>query len=111
MTQVYALWHGGPSYVHSEPPRDVEVFGSIRAAKDAFDSRYRLGYTFRQHFEFINQEPQDVLCPCVEYEYWNGEYWGTEMWLFFEDPSDWGDIYPDRILKFGPRGGIVEEKV
>lgn len=89
------MWHGGPNY--SQPyAADAEEFGSLRAAVDAHLSRYR---------------NRDGRTPCVSEE--------SEMWLYAV-PRGWnyGDMvaaiehdgYPDRIVKFGPRGGIRIER-
>jgi hypothetical protein len=99
--QVFAQWYGGCSYVWGDDD-DIERFDSIAAAKVALDNRHSLGYSFRQHFEFVNREPESSFCPVV------GE--DSELWLFFADPTGDGDKYPDRIVKFGPRGGVITER-
>ena len=33
----------------------------------------------------------------------------SEMHIFFNDPTDSIDPYPDRLIKFGTRGGLVVE--
>jgi hypothetical protein len=83
---TYALWHGGSSYAVPTVPEDVEQFDSIKAATDAF---WRYG-------------DHDPYRPCVDSD--------AEMWLFFAFPDE-RDAYPDRIVKYGPRGGIVVERV
>lgn len=103
--QVFALWHGGSSYSPgSTHDGDTETFESIEKAKDAFYSRYASGNTWKQHFAYVSKPANDVFTPAVDKE-------GTEMWLFFYDPTaeDVTDPYPDRILSFGPRGGIRME--
>ncbi len=100
--EVYALWYGGASYAHSTDD-DLEKFPSIGAAVTALDDRHRLGYSFRQSFNFVNREPESSYTPCVEDD--------SEIWLFLEDPTGDVDLYPDRIVRFGPRGGTIVERV
>src|SRR4051812_37664396 len=78
--RVWALWHGGSSYVMGSVPEDVEVFASISAAREAFTDRYANGYGWFQHFEYVNREPVDVLTPAVED--------GPSMMLWLYDPSE-----------------------
>ena len=81
--KVTAMWFGGSSYAVPYPD-DVEHFDSLRAAKDAFWSRADF----------------DPYYPCVDKD-------TTEMWISFGVHES--IEYPDRIIKFGPRGGIVVE--
>lgn len=101
--QVYALWHGGAGYSPSDMD-DLESFASIEAAKDALHSRMRNGYWQRQDFPFVNREPASVFTPCVEGD--PAEDGGSSMWIYFYNPTEVGDPYPDRIIEFGPRGGV-----
>jgi hypothetical protein len=78
--RVYAHWYGGSSY--SAPTNeDTEEFSSIQSAKDAFWRRADF----------------DPYYPCVE---------DSSMLLYFSDPRETNDPYPDRELTLGPRGGI-----
>lgn len=82
--KLLAQWYGGPNY--SQPyPEDAEAFDSIAAALRTYDAP-RSG---------------DPYYPCVE---------SSEMWLYFGQEPLGGDAYPDRIVKEGPRGGIVVER-
>lgn len=89
--KVYMLWHGGSSYAMFDQFNrdDIEEFDSI---KDAVES-------FRARADF------DPYYPCVS----DGlpEEGGPEAWLCFDNPYQNGDLYPDRVLSFGPRGGVV----
>ncbi len=100
--EVYALWHGGASYAHSTD-QDVEKFPSIGAAVTALDDRHRLGYSFRQSFNFVNREPEHRYCPGVEDD--------SEMSIFLEDPTGYPDAYPDRLVRFGPHGCTIVERL
>lgn len=82
--KVYGLWYGGSSYSAPEVERDTEEFNSIQEAKDTFQRRY---------------DNDDYATPCVSDE--------SEMHLFFSDPREMDDPYPDRVLRFGPRGGVI----
>lgn len=85
--KVYGLWYGGSSYGSPSVKRDTEEFDSIKEAKDAFQRRY--------------DNDDYPATPCVSDS--------SEMHLFFSDPRDMSDPYPDRVLKFGPRGGVLLE--
>lgn len=104
----YGLWSGGSGYGHSDPVQDVECFSAIDAARSALHDRRTLGYSFRQLFVYANRDDEMVHTPCVETD--------SEIWLFHADNAfDYEgdialtDVYPDRIVKFGPRGGVVVE--
>jgi hypothetical protein len=89
--EVWMLWHGGSGYSASDVTTDTEHFASLPAAKRDFDSR-----------------PSDPYYPCLERE--DTDAGGPSAWIFFYDPNDEscgpGDPYPDRILEYGPRGGL-----
>jgi hypothetical protein len=92
--RVWMLWHGGASYAVGDVETDLEEFGSLRAAADAFAGR---------------ASPAETYYPCVsEEEPGDG---GPEAWVYLTDPRPpagglVGDAYPDRIVAFGPRGGV-----
>lgn len=92
------LWHGGASYASFDAERDGEHFPSIAAAMRAFERRQ-----------------WDSYYPCVYSD--TPENGGPEAWLIFANERTWatikgsGDLYPDRTLAFGPRGGIRMERV
>ena len=100
--RVYALWYGGCSYAFGDFA-DVETFDSMQALKDAFESRCYGGSFRRQNFTFADGRTQSVFTPAVDGS-------STEMHVFYAMPEE-GDMYPDRIVKFGPRGGIRVEHV
>jgi len=85
--KVYGMWYGGSSYTapNQFDRRDVEEFKSLAHAK----------YVFEQRFF-------DSRYPCVGDD--------AEMQIFFYDPFEDGDAYPDRIIKQGPRRGIRIER-
>ena len=86
--KVYGIWYGGSSYVvpsiYNED--DIEEFDSLEDAKGTLYSRHNGcgGYT-----------------PCVTDE--------SEIHLWRENPYETGQEYPDKIISFGPRGGIRVE--
>jgi hypothetical protein len=84
--KVYALWFGGSSYSAPEVARDTEEFRSIKQAKRIFDCR---------------EDNSDGYTPCVE---------SSEMQLFFSDPRESSDPYPDRIIRRGKRGAVLVER-
>ena len=90
--RVTMFWHGGSSYgapdMHSA--RDAEVFDSIKDAKRSFAAR----------------ADHDPYYPCVDD--CAPEDGGPEAWLFFgKDHPIIGQEYPDAVLSFGPRGGVI----
>ena len=99
---IFARWFGGSGYSHGDPVDDLEVFPSMAAAVAALRERRDQGYSFRCSFEFANREPEDVFTPCVEDD--------SSMWLWFSAHKDDGIVtvpdYPDRVVSFGPRGGV-----
>lgn len=85
------FWHGGSSYAvfDTSDKRDAIVCDSIADAVSEFKSR----------------AGSDPYFPCVSDD--TQEDGGPSAWLFFGDkhPVLGGD-YPDRIIEFGPRGGV-----
>ena len=86
--KVYGLWYGGSSYacpsIYNQA--DVEKFESIEDAKQTLFSRYA---NYNGSTPAVTQESNIQL-------------------FFFEQGSV--REYPDRIIYFGPRGGIRVEK-
>jgi hypothetical protein len=74
----------GPAY-----PEHAEQFPSLEAA----------GYALRDRVS-----GREYSFPCVDSD--------ARLSVFFSDPrlSEDGDIYPDRIITIGPRGGIRVER-
>ena len=79
---VYAMWHGGHNY--AAPYADQrEELPSIQVARQMHADRL---------------ENRDGWTPGVDET--------SETWLFFTDPAGMDDVYPDRVIKTGPRGGV-----
>lgn len=100
MPMIYATWHGGAGYSVSHVEDHLETFPSVRDAKEALASRERYGYWQPQTFTFATGNTGAYLTPGVE---------GSSMDLYFADPRETHDPYPDRRLTIGPRGGVREE--
>lgn len=93
------LWHGGASYgmFDSTNPEDVEEFDSMKDAAWAFEKR---SWGSQSYYPCVSNDPPDEG--------------GPEGWLLlgYEDAEDFlangphGDLYPDRIIRFGARGGV-----
>lgn len=98
---IYALWHGGSSYAHGDVETDVETFPSIRAAVDALQDRSKLGHGWQMPFYYADGRTARVYTPNAD---------DSSMWLWFADPRGNADPYPDRVLSFGPRGGVRVER-
>lgn len=82
--KVKALWYGGGNYSAPNPDTDLESFDSIGAAVDTFAAR----------------ADHDPYYPCVDDE-------ATEMHLYLGEYFENG---PDRIVRFGRRGGVRVER-
>lgn len=81
------LWYGGANYAapNGHDPRDVESFDSISHARRVFESR----------------ADHDPYRPCVEDE-------STEMHVYLG--TEYHENGPDRVIRFGPRGGVLVER-
>jgi hypothetical protein len=95
--KVTMFWHGGSSYAapDTHSARDAEVFDSIAAARRSFAAR----------------ADHDPYYPCVNDD--DPQDGGPEATLYFGKPADHpiiGQDYPDRIVRFGPRGGVIVER-
>jgi len=86
MNTVYGMWHGGPNYAVPSV-EDTEQFDSIEAVKRALTDR---------------RENRDGRTPVVTDE--------SEFHVWFEDPRGSLDPYPDRLVRFGPRGAVRVER-
>lgn len=80
---VWFLWFGGggnyaPGYVET----DVETTTSLDEVRRICRNRYN---------------NVDGSTPCVGDD--------SQAWVWFSDPRDMADPYPDRIVTRGPRGG------
>jgi hypothetical protein len=85
-------WHGGASYASGTIAEDTEAFESLDAAKRSFDAR---ADSWNTYYPCVERVPVD-----------DG---GPSAWIFFADPNEdrgQGEPYPDRILEYGPRGGL-----
>jgi hypothetical protein len=100
MSNVFVLWSGGSSY-GSPDMDDLEVFGSLTAAKNAFADRYADGSSWVQDFPYVNRAPQCTYVPAVDRDAW--------MNVYLADPTNSDDPYPDRLITFGPKGGVRSE--
>jgi hypothetical protein len=85
--KTFMLWLGGSSYSCGGYD-DIEKFESLEACKQEFKDRLH-----------------DRYYPCVEHD--TAENGGPVGWLWFHHkPDDNDDLYPDRVIEFGPRGGL-----
>lgn len=97
--RVYGLWHGGADYAMPYVDNEnLEVFPSLGAAKAALRERQDTGGWQRQEFTFADGRTASVLCPNV------GPTSSITVWFY--DPLECEDPYPDRVIEFGPRGGV-----
>ena len=99
--KAWAIWHGGAGYGPSSIPEHVELFRSVTAAKEALEDRYASNGRRPVEFAYVNKAEDYTLVPCVETD--------SEMWLYFSDPSDSSDPYPDRIVRLSRNGRAYVE--
>ncbi len=98
--KCWTIVHLGHSYSTDWRVRDVEQHDSVRAAKDSFwrDSENPMADESAEAWLFF-YDP-------VEACYSDGvDAFGKEI----DDDSPIYDVYPDRLLRVGPRGGIRME--
>ena len=90
--KVYMLWHGGSNYAMPDHFRreDIDECDSLAAARDLFEAR--------------TDNWTSPATPCVERV--PPDDGGPSAWICFADPFEVGDLYPDRIMEYGPRGGL-----
>lgn len=94
--RVYGLWYGGSGYGLPER-EDLEQFESIGHARTALERRCYVGGHIQQDVTYADGRTTSVFFPAVDAS-------STEIHLFLTEPDD--DLYPDRVIKFGPRGGV-----
>lgn len=94
---IYALWHGGGSYALGSLEHDLEIFSSLREARDALRSRESDGNWDRKRFDYADGRTEWTYTPCGDQT--------ASMTIWFADPRK-ENSYPDRQITFGPRGGI-----
>lgn len=98
------MWHGGPSYSHGEWT-DAEWFDTLADAGDAIRQRERGRDAL---FRYAVRVDQRTDTPCAHSE-WSG---GIYLYRITDDVTadDVESIvtggYPDRLVEFGPRGGV-----
>ncbi|MBU2346683.1 MAG: hypothetical protein KJ888_21030 [Gammaproteobacteria bacterium] len=93
--KCFGIFYGGCSYSNMWANENVETFKSIAHAKDVFWTRTSTNHPY---YPTIDET--------------------AEMMIFFNDPRTWDakpcelieDLYPDRIIKTGPRCGIICER-
>lgn len=99
--RVFGIWHGGSSYAHGGSD-DVEMFTSMSDAMNEFRNRAEHG---RGTFAYVNRPECITGTPAVDRT--TAEHGGPTLWLYFRNPTGERDAYPDRVVEYGTRGGIV----
>lgn len=95
---IFVLWNGGTNYSPGDLSTDLEQFTSMAAAAEALRDRADNGHWCPQDFHYLDREPASNLTPNADAD--------PSMTVWFYDPRDVTDPYPDREIKIGPRGGI-----
>ena len=103
--KVWAMWHGGGNYSVGTYDEHTEVFPSIALAKYAFANRAHTGGHWRQRFVYADGREEHVFTPTVDAT--TPDEGGPTMHLYFSDPRENADPYPDREICFGKRGGVT----
>lgn len=86
--RCFMLWHGGASYAVPETD-DAEQFDSLAELCRAFERR---SWSSETYYPCVSNEPP--------------EEGGPQGHVYLRDPRTVADPYPDRIVRFGPRGGL-----
>lgn len=91
--KCWMLWNGGSSYAPSDQfvREHIDAFDSMADLLRDFDSRPGDPY-----YPVVSRIPQDEG--------------GPSAWVCFADPYEVGDLYPDRLVSYGPRGGLRVER-
>lgn len=108
MTHIMGAWFGGGG--NYSPPdtqltgRDLETFSSVAAARRALSDRRESNGKRMVTFAYVNRAEERCYVPCVDAD--------SELWLWFgwdvdDNGTTWVPDYPDAIVSFGPRGGVV----
>lgn len=86
--RYYGLWYGGSNYSAPDPDRDLVRFDSLREAGRYLQDR---------------EDNSDGRTPCVQdYE--------LHLYASRRRAEVCTDNGPDRVLSFGPRGGVQCQK-
>lgn len=102
------MWHGGASY-GAPYAEDAEWFRSIGEAIGAVRERRNDGAWCRVWFRYVFRANDCTLTPCAH----DGNSGSLVLFRVSPEmtPDDIREMcetgYPDRIVEFGPRGGIV----
>lgn len=91
MAKYYGLWWGGHSY--SQPSiedGDLEVFASVAAAQRTLLERYESNGIRHCTVRRANGDTEETLFPAVSQD--------SEIHLYFADPRESSDPYPDRRI-------------
>lgn len=97
--KVYAMWHGGSSYAHPYVSDHVEGFDTLDEVKYAFQERMHAS-RIPATFKYLDRPEETTYCPVVE---------ESTMTVWYYDPRESTDPYPDLILTQGPEDEILEE--
>lgn len=89
---VFALWHGGSSYAPGSIETDLEAFDDVQSAAWALMYREHVGATVLQDFRYVHRAPERCYTPVTT---------DSEMLLYYSDPTDSPDPYPDAIATIG----------
>jgi len=82
---VWAHWHGGDSYAAPDWAEPAPRFDTVADAVAEFESAYH-GHGFR-----LADDTDSGATPCVD--------WSASMALFYADPAESGDPYPDLLFE------------
>lgn len=98
------MWHGGASYSAPSIPDDVEIFPSLADAVAEFDNRA----AGRALYHYADGRTDDTETDAVSRK--PAENGGPTMTVWHYDPREERDPYPDRVIEFGPKGGILVKR-
>lgn len=99
---IYALWYGGASYSPGEISRDLEVFETIEDAAIEADNRRKCGDWYACDFRYADGRVEQSKCPAVGDD--------SEMQVWYIDPREDRDPYPDRLIKYNATTDDFEDE-
>ena len=110
--KVFALWHGGSSYSVGGL-ESLEKFDSLAAAKEEFYERYHYSrgyFQYAEETEYITSGSTGTptVSESASMEIFLVDIWVNLFELYWARAN--GDLYPDRVISFGPQMGVRIER-
>lgn len=104
---IYAMWWGGYGYslgnLYGDQghPSEVEIFHTMEDVRHALRDRYNSNGQRVVPFHYADGRTERTLLPAVTE--------AANFTVWFYDPRETSDPYPDRTVTFGPQMGVKVE--